>query len=271
MGHLRSKKRKKTKSSTPKQSKSSHKHKFKQFDVPRKLGPRDMGRIKYKQGTKYEETQTYGTSGFLDEKIDRHARASSFLTRKTKNPVQKKETVEETGTPNDWRKPEYYKSEVQKMYTYHNAKRQGWGGSMQFFTEKPSKPKDARLEALKDMKIPKGKAVKEYGSPHSWKPIEFKYENNGGTFLDEKFWFEASHVQIDGGLSRLIEALPPQQKLHLNKLPAPTGYQSKINFLKHLRDLVVFEVNRINKEDKVLKKMENKAFINEISEEIEKE
>lgn len=173
----------KYKSKTPK---GTSLHKFKER-APKKLGPRDIGRIKYK-GTKYKDRSD---PNFLSEKINFHARSSSFQLRKMKNPVQKKATVKETGTPNDWKKPKYYKSEVQKMYSYHNAKRQGWGGddALAFLQEKPSKPKDAKLEALKDVHLPKGQSVRAYGSPHQWKPIAFKYEKQNGGFLDEKMWF----------------------------------------------------------------------------------
>ena len=171
------------KSKTPKGTSSHHK-----FKAPRKLGPREIGRIKYKQGTKYKDRSD---PNFLREKINFHSRSSSFQLRKMKNPVEKKATVQDIGTPNDWKKPKYYKSEVQKMYSYHNAKRRGWGGSdaLDFLKDKPSKPKDPKLEALKDVHLPKGQSVRAYGSPNSWKPIAFKFKHQGGSFLDEKFWF----------------------------------------------------------------------------------
>eukprot|EP01083_Nonionella_stella_P088556 246879_1 len=258
---------KKIRSATPTSSaRSSLMVPFKHSALPRKLGPRDVGRNKYPEGTKrYDNDNT----DFLKEKIHRRARSSNFRERKRLHPVEKRQTVQETGTPNDWKKPGYYKDEVQKMYSYHNAKRKGWGDSCDFLDWKPSKPRDSRLDALRNNKVERGKSVREYGSPHSWKPIKFKYENKGGGFLDEKFWFESSHVNVDGGLSKLIEALPPQQKLALSKLPTPTGYQSKINFLKKLRDLVMREVKRIHREDTMLKEMGDAAFLDGISKEIE--
>lgn len=82
---------------------------------------------------------------------------------------------------------------------------------------------------------------------------------------------ESSHVQIDGGLSKLIEALPAKQQLALKRMAAPTGYQSKINYLKHLRDLVMTEVKRLHKEDAIIKKMEDNDFINGVAADIEKD
>ena len=78
-------------------------------------------------------------------------------------------------------------------------------------------------------------------------------------------------MQIEGGLSKLIEALPAKQKLKLKKMAAPTGYQTKINYLKHLRDLVMTEVKRLHKEDEVIKKMEESVFIDGLSKDIQKE
>ena len=63
-----------------------------QRSIPRKLGPRDVGRIKYKQGTKYEDDSP---ADFLKEKIHKHARGSSFLARKKKNPVPHAPTVDQ--------------------------------------------------------------------------------------------------------------------------------------------------------------------------------
>ena len=251
------------KSKTPKGNrlnKTNRQYRFKN-GVERKLGPREIGRNSYKQGTKHDYEAEYIGRHWLDEKLHRHARRSSFLTRKAANPVQRKQGVEETGKPLNWTIPDYYQEEVQKMYSYNHAKRTGWGGydSLDFLAEKPSKPKDGELEKLKDEKIPKGQAVKSYGSPMGWKGIEFEYDpSKYGSFLKEKFWFESSHVNMSdfSGLSRLIDALPPQSKMELDKVAAPTGYQSKINFLKQLRDIVMIEVKRIHKEDEMLKEME---------------
>ena len=125
----------------------------------------------------------------MDEKLHRHARSSSFYEKKAANPVEKGK-LEETGKPTDWNIPDYYQEEVQKMYDYNNAKRTGWGGynSLEFLAEKPSKPKDGKLEKLKDEKIPKGQAVKSYGSPTGWKAIEFEYDpSKYQSFLSENF------------------------------------------------------------------------------------
>merc|ERR1712228_822038 len=54
--------------------------------VPRKLGPRDIGRIKYK-GTKYNELDN---SSFLEEKINKNCKSKSFAKRKSENPISKK-------------------------------------------------------------------------------------------------------------------------------------------------------------------------------------
>mmetsp|Transcript_28651 Transcript_28651/g.45317 ORF Transcript_28651/g.45317 Transcript_28651/m.45317 type:complete len:440 (-) Transcript_28651:207-1526(-) len=238
------------------QANSTESEKSRRQRAPRKLGPRDIGRAKYK-GTKYQDPET---GHWLDEKIHRHARASSFLSRKAANPVEKSPTVQEVGTPKNWKKPSYYQEEVQKMYAHHNAKRAGWGGieTAAFLEEKPLKPRDNQLDALKDAHVPKGQSVNSHSSPYGWKPIAYQYENTGGGFLDEKFWFEASHVQVDGNLSRMIEALPPEKKRLLDRMPAPTGYQSKINYLKKLRDLVMQEVKRLHKEDKLLQRIQTK-------------
>lgn len=83
---------------------------YETFKVPRKLGPRDVGKIKYK-GTKYEESDY----DFLQEKIHKHARTSSFNLRKARNPLPKKPSVAEAGTPASWRRPSFFDEEVKRM------------------------------------------------------------------------------------------------------------------------------------------------------------
>lgn len=53
----------------------------------------------------------------------------------------------------------------------------------------------------------------------------------------------------------MINVLPPISQLELAKMPAPTGYQSKINFLKKLREIVAQQVRRINTEDRLFQKL----------------
>eukprot|EP01083_Nonionella_stella_P310596 1104165_1 len=50
-------------------SEGTKKYNFEEYKVPRKLGPIDMGRIKYK-GTKYTDNDKHN---FLKEKIHQHS------------------------------------------------------------------------------------------------------------------------------------------------------------------------------------------------------
>merc|ERR1712130_440924 len=106
---------------------------------------------------------------------------------------------------------------------------------MNYWGDKPLSVHNSRLDKLKGTHIPHGQTVAEYGKPHNWSAPEFELQVSSGDFLEEKLWFEASRVPHEHGLSKMINALPPKLQLDLAKLPAPTGWQSKINFLKQLR------------------------------------
>eukprot|EP01084_Bolivina_argentea_P162505 282803_1 len=242
-GFSRSRTRRGTRLPAPKYKKRVKSDYTKKAD--KKVGPRQLGRNKYK-GSKYKD-KNHGN--WLEDRVHQHSRSSSFMERKKKNPVKKNKTVQEVGTPNSWKKPGYYHDEVIKMNS---------GGHDDWLQEKPMSVRDNKLDSLKDEKVPKGKNVKQYGSPNAWRAIEFKYENVGGGFLDEKLWFEGSAVHFESGLARIIEALPPKKKMELNKLPSPTGYQSKIEFIKKLRDIVMGEVKNMHREQLLLERLQQK-------------
>eukprot|EP01084_Bolivina_argentea_P072641 131894_1 len=200
----------------------------------RKLGPRDIGRIKYK-GTKYEKSMF--EYDFLEEKINYHSKTKQFNKRKRKNPVQHKETVNEIGISQDYHKPGYCNDVLRNM------KRGSW------LQDRPISRRNLELEKLKDTKIPKGSNVSDIHGPIGWQPIEFKYKNDGKEFLEEHFWYDGSGVQFEFGFSRLLNCLSPAKVLKLNKQPSPTGYESKLNWLKMLLKLVSEEAALLRKED----------------------
>eukprot|EP01083_Nonionella_stella_P027331 75252_1 len=221
--------------------------------APKKLGPRDIGRIKY-QGTKYVDNDQ--NRSFLEEKINRHSRSSSFAERKSKNPLQKRKRIEEIGSPYGWHKPSFYNEEVEAMRRIQVD---------QWLKERPLMPPDNALDALKSMKAPKRGTVAEVGTkPKGWESIPYKYDAECGTFLNEKLWFEGSRAPIINGLSQMIMALPPERQTELKALPSPTGIHSKINFVKKLRDIVLEQVRTIHREEKLLKKYQSKRTLNVI-------
>ena len=115
------------------------------YQVPRKLGPIDIGRIRYK-GTKYKEADY----DFLQEKVHKHARSSSFALRKKARPVPKKKSVSEMGTPNDWKKPSFFDAESERMKQESE--------SLDFLEDiKPMHVRDKTLDQLQDVHLPKGR------------------------------------------------------------------------------------------------------------------
>ena len=89
---------------------------------------------------------------------------------------------------------------------------------------------------------------------------------DGRHFLAEHFWFDGSAVQFDFNLiSRLLKCLLPQQIQKFHKVAAPTGYESKLNWLRMLLEMVSEERAKIQREDAVY------ATMDDVNEEEERE
>merc|ERR1712154_125918 len=75
--------------------------------------------------------------------------------------------------------------------------------------------------------------------------------DDGRAFLEEHFWFDGSAVQMNGNkdFSRMLNCLPPEKQMRLNKMPTPTGYESKLNWLRMLLKVVDEERKIVEHED----------------------
>eukprot|EP01083_Nonionella_stella_P081394 224187_1 len=204
--------------------------------VPRKLGPIEIGRINYK-GTKYEEKKT---GSFLDEKIPFHSRTCSFELRKRKNPVEKRPGLKDIGTPHSWKKPKWYQSESDLINLQ--------SGLDFLHDNKPMHVHDKSLDKFRDVHIPKGKFAQEEVAPFSWKPPSFDINIDNAHFLNEKFWYEASKVGIDGEFAHLLQTLTPEKLTKIKDIPPPTGYDTKINYLNRLKKIVFEDHMQTQKE-----------------------
>lgn len=217
-----------------KSSSKSHARSHSQRKVERKLGPIEIGRIKYK-GTKYKD-ENYD---FLQERIHRHARSSSFTLRKKANPLPKGQSLSQHKyeyQPNGWQPPEFLEEECAKLNQ----------DSLSFLHDnKPMHVRDRSLDRLKNARVPKGKFARQEMSPFSWKPIDYEYEETKEDFLSEKFWFDSSAISADYmyDFSHLLQSLPPEKLLSIRDIPPPTGYESKLNYLNQLKK-IVFEDSR---------------------------
>lgn len=212
---------------------------------PKKLGPRDIGRVHGYKGTKWEHSMF--NYDFMEEKMNYHSKSAAFNKRKRANPVKHKETVNEIGIFTDFQKPEFCNDVLQ------NIKNNGCG----WMKDKPMSRRNLYLDNLKGTKIPKSQSISEIDSPVGWTPIKYKYKNDGKDFLHEHFWFDGSGVQFEFGFSRLLSCLPPQKQLELDKQPAPTGYESKLNWLKMLLKMVTEEIQIIKREDALYESQES--------------
>ena len=206
--------------------------------VPRKLGPRDIGRVRGYKGTKWD-TKLFN-SNFLEEKISYRSKSQEFYKRKQANPVKRGETVDEIGISTDFQKPEYCNDVLRDMKHTKVA----------WMVDKPMARRNVELEQLKGQKVTRACHISEIQTPVGWKPIDYIYKDDDKDFLAEHFWFAGSGVDFDfQKISQVISCLPPQKQLQLNKQPLPTGYESKLNWLKMLLNMVTEEMAIIRKED----------------------
>ena len=182
--------------------------------IPRKLGPRDIGRASYK-GTNWDHDLF--KFDFLEEKINYNAKSAQFNKRKRQNPVMHKETVDEIGISRDFETPDFVDDVLLDM-----KKSSGW------LADKPMSRRNADLDKLKGAKV--AKHERDKSRPIGWKPIEYEYKRDGKEFLEEHFWFDGSGVQFEFGFSRLLNCLSPAKQLKLNKMESPTGYETKLNW-----------------------------------------
>jgi len=206
--------------------------------VPRKLGPRDIGRASY-QGTKYDRHLFEGN--FMEEKLDFKVCSGAFEKRKIKNPVEHRRCIEEIGIMEDFSRPDYADDAL-------NSARKG-----QWLADRPLATRNARLDKLKGAKLERSLGVDELSAhPVGWKGIAYDLKaDDGRAFLEEHFWFDGSAVQFNGNkdFSRMLNCLPPEKQMRLNKMPTPTGYESKLNWLRTLLKVVDEERRIVERED----------------------
>jgi len=230
-------------------AKSIHKTDDDKYVVPRKLGPIQIGRIKYK-GTKYDESNN-DNSDFLAEKLHKHSRSSSFQLRKQANPVRKRPSIKEYAAPNAWKKPSFYHSESEKMK--RNVSR------LDFLKDnKPTHVYHKSLDKLKDVHIlgaSKSNHDQFMNSPNAWKPpsdYEYKYDYKSD-FLSEKLWFQSSTINPNDGFSHLLQTLPPEKLLLIENISnvTPTGTYSYSNYLKKIEHVIQLNLSTLHEDDDI--------------------
>merc|ERR1712039_349824 len=99
------------------------------------------------------------------------------------------------------------------------------------------------LDRLRGTKVVRHE--RDVSRPIGWTPIAYEFKEDSKGFLEEHFWFDGSGVQFEFGFSKLLNCLAPAKQLKLNKMEAPTGYESKLNWLKMLLKMVTEEVQVI--------------------------
>ena len=208
----------------------------------KKVGPihkqtlNEIGTNKGYKGTKYDTTQD---NEFLQESVNPLASNRKFDERKRKVGPIHKQTVQEIGTNDDFKKPEWSLNDL------INAT--GFLSEDQYYKYRTNKITN------KNGKIERKKGVSEIGSNKHYKAISYDLDSelkNGDDFLGEKLFYASSAAQndYDNEWTKMINLLPKSKLDKLKQQAPPTGYHTKIAWIKKLKELVQEYLNEMDAE-----------------------
>eukprot|EP00484_Ammonia_sp_Unknown_P025758 CAMPEP_0197034562 /NCGR_PEP_ID=MMETSP1384-20130603/12637_1 /TAXON_ID=29189 /ORGANISM="Ammonia sp." /LENGTH=826 /DNA_ID=CAMNT_0042464507 /DNA_START=21 /DNA_END=2501 /DNA_ORIENTATION=+ len=237
----------------------------------------EIGKVQGFQGISYDDSND---AAFLDDRVHTLSKDERFQKRKEQNPLAKKKTVQEIGKVRGYDGIEYddsadrdaflsddayyrYRSQMitdkdgkvsVKLGPTEIGKAQGfqkpeWSEQVEqelnehkMFEERVRKEdKDYSELAKQSRKV----GAVETGKIHGFDAIDYELTKDDlEGFLAERHWYESSQVseQFDEGISGLLKSLPAYKLRIMDDVPLPTGYATKITWLKKLRDLIEDEL-----------------------------
>eukprot|EP01083_Nonionella_stella_P127334 385742_1 len=202
----------------------------------------EIGKADDFKGPNWKLEDVVDHDAFLSDNA--YYRSRTALITNPDGTVEHKPGAVDTGTVHGFKKPEWSDKVEQDVATSD-----GW------MSEKIKKEDKDYSELATHMH--KQGAV-EVGKIHGFDAIDYelKPEDLIGGFLDEKLWHESSKVNQDfDAISRLLRTLPAS-KLHvMYSVPLPTGFNTKVMWLKKLREIVEHEFkNEKDQKDNELRK-----------------
>lgn len=149
----------------------------------RKLGPRDIGRSKYKGTGTSASSMSELHLPFLKERIFYQSKSPYFIRRKSANPIEIGETVSQIGKIKNYDEPKW-------MEDIRNMPHSPLAVERPFFTDYDRHRKYEsvpKLPSVSDLSV----------KPIGWEPIDYHGVDDHTSFLEENMWFSSSKIKWD--------------------------------------------------------------------------
>ena len=229
-------------------------------------------------------------TGFLEERMNPLSLDSRFQKRKALNPVDKKLTVEEMGRVHGFRQPQWDNMDDSNRpflddsvnYRQPSSDNQGPAkkklGPSEIGTISYARPKwSAEVDAERNNnavglfeehirandtnyrqeihKIGHKIGAQETGTI-KYDAIDYTEQDTTGNFLTDRPWYESTAVshELDDGLSWLLASLPRHRLQVFDKQELPSGYHSKIEFLKKLKAVIEEDMNEEDEKRRLMRR-----------------
>lgn len=197
--------------------------------VKHKEGVMEIGKADDFKGPDWKLEDVVSKDAFLSQ--DGYYKARTDKITNKDGTVQQKLGPQEIGRVHGYKKPEWSEQVEQELK------------SSTFLQEKIKK-EDKDYEELAKLSHKAG-AV-EVGKIKNFDAIDYELteEDLHGNFLAERSWYDSSQVteQFDEGISHILKSIPAHKLRVMDNVPLPTGYSTKIVWLKRLRDVVETEL-----------------------------
>eukprot|EP00485_Elphidium_margaritaceum_P019552 CAMPEP_0202730070 /NCGR_PEP_ID=MMETSP1385-20130828/186454_1 /ASSEMBLY_ACC=CAM_ASM_000861 /TAXON_ID=933848 /ORGANISM="Elphidium margaritaceum" /LENGTH=967 /DNA_ID=CAMNT_0049396343 /DNA_START=41 /DNA_END=2944 /DNA_ORIENTATION=+ len=188
----------------------------------------EIGKVHGFSGIDYDDSKD---AGFLADRIHALSKDERFQKRKEEKPADKKATVSEIGKAKDFKSPEWSLGDV--------VSGDGFLSDNAYYRYRTA------LVTNADGTVQQKLGPTEIGKVKGFNAIDYELtEDDLHGFLKEKQWYDSSMVrdEFDDGISHLLKSLPAHKLRAMDNAPLPTGYATKIVWLKRLRDLIEDEM-----------------------------
>ena len=197
--------------------------------VQHKEGVAEIGKADGYKGPGWKLEDVVSGDAFLsDDGYYRHR--SEMITNKD-GTVQQKLGPQEIGRVHGYKRPEWSEQVEQEM-------------KESSFLQDRIKKEDKDYEEL--AKLGHKAGAVEVGKIKGFDAIDYELteEDLHGNFLKERSWYDSSQVneQFDEGISMILKSVPAHKLRVMDDVPLPTGYSTKIEWLKRIRDIVESEL-----------------------------
>eukprot|EP00486_Rosalina_sp_Unknown_P005223 CAMPEP_0201570090 /NCGR_PEP_ID=MMETSP0190_2-20130828/12180_1 /ASSEMBLY_ACC=CAM_ASM_000263 /TAXON_ID=37353 /ORGANISM="Rosalina sp." /LENGTH=810 /DNA_ID=CAMNT_0047993245 /DNA_START=21 /DNA_END=2450 /DNA_ORIENTATION=+ len=200
-----------------------------QNPVKHKEGVLEIGKADDFKGPDWKLEDVVSKDAFLSQ--DGYYRQRTEMITNKDGTVQQKLGPQDIGRVHGYKKPEWSEQVEQELQS-------------STFLQDKIKKEDKDYEEL--AKLGHKAGAVEVGKIKDFDAIDYELteEDLHGNFLAERSWYDSSQVteQFDEGISHILKSIPAHKLRVMDNVPLPTGYSTKIEWLKRLRDCVETEL-----------------------------